>query len=680
MGGTLSYDETVNLRDDVEPRLNLGKPSALNPFIFDFEGRHASAATLDASGDLFAVNFGDRWANYPDSYRQDGLWHQGREVKRFVDLLNNATAKPVDVVAHSMGGLALRRYLADAGDAPSKVKRVVTYGTPHWGVKASTLLGAFGQPIDGSGGARDMDFDCASGRISYVGLGGVDNWFLEDLRHSTIPPEVAVATIGGRASILGNLGLVGGCSDFSDLIVTLSSSSLFAPIDAPLGQEQLVQSEQRLVTNRRHTEQTSDATAILCGLNPKCLVALVESPVDLDVEAPSGRRQRSDLAEIPFASYVSFFGPKGDEPSTVIVPLPETGDYRIRLTPKAGSAPDATYTLRVSVGGVDMLTVKDQKLSEIPPDGFSVSVDTNGNRAPTVTLGADISVEATSAVGAAVHLTASAASDPDGDPLLFTWTGPFGTLVGPSVEVTLPLGANQVTLAVSDGRGGVASDSVVVSVKDTTAPAVAAPAPVSVVATEPTGARGSASPALGAFLAGATAKDVADPSPIQLAATVNGAVVNNSSLFAIGTSTVTFSFRDASGNVGRATSQVTVTQPPPTCAVDFTSSVRINLGPVTLDKKTGRYAQNAQVKNTGPVPIQGPVSFVIDGLLATVRLSNQEGVTKCVAPLGSPYVRVKKGTDPSLGRGETVTVPLEFTAPSSAIVFQPRILAGVGPR
>lgn len=98
-----------------------------------------------------------------------------------------------------------------------------------------------------------------------------------------------------------------------------------------------------------------------------------------------------------------------------------------------------------------------------------------------------------------------------------------------------------------------------VTVADTKAPVVTPPAAVTLPATEAAGARPSASFALSLFLAGGSATDLVDPAPVRLTPQVSGADVTGSTLFPIGqTTVVTFRYRDASGNVGVATSRVTV--------------------------------------------------------------------------------------------------------------------------
>ena len=57
------------------------------------------------------------------------------------------------VVAHSMGGMAARSYIADQRtEAVQEIQQLITYGTPHWG----SLFTSEVQTI--SRGARDFGF------------------------------------------------------------------------------------------------------------------------------------------------------------------------------------------------------------------------------------------------------------------------------------------------------------------------------------------------------------------------------------------------------------------------------------------------------------------------------------------------------------------------------------------
>lgn len=94
------------------------------------------------------------------------------------------------------------------------------------------------------------------------------------------------------------------------------------------------------------------------------------------------------------------------------------------------------------------------------------------NHPPVADAGPDQTVECQGPAGTAVTLDGTGSTDPDGDVLTYTWTNTFGTASGPTPTVTLPLGVHTITLTVSDGNGGTASDTVVVTVVDTTPPVI----------------------------------------------------------------------------------------------------------------------------------------------------------------------------------------------------------------
>ena len=74
---------------------------------------------------------------------------------------------------------------------------------------------------------------------------------------------------------------------------------------------------------------------------------------------------------------------------------------------------------------------------------------------------------------AAVSLNGSG-SDADGDALTYEWTGPSGATAGAALSLSLPVGTHIFTLTVDDHNGGFASDMVVITVVDATAPVITA--------------------------------------------------------------------------------------------------------------------------------------------------------------------------------------------------------------
>jgi len=72
--------------------------------------------------------------------------------------------------------------------------------------------------------------------------------------------------------------------------------------------------------------------------------------------------------------------------------------------------------------------------------------------------------------GATVMLDGSASYDPDGDPLTYRWSWANGSAEGSNPIILLPLGIHQITLTVDDGKGLTSTDTLTVTVVDTTPP------------------------------------------------------------------------------------------------------------------------------------------------------------------------------------------------------------------
>lgn len=107
---------------------------------------------------------------------------------------------------------------------------------------------------------------------------------------------------------------------------------------------------------------------------------------------------------------------------------------------------------------------------------WTLAAVTTLNTPPIANAGADQTVECTGPGGASVTLNGSASFDPDGDPLTYTWTDELNNVIatGPAPTVSCSLGVHTFTLTVADGRGGTDSDTVVITVQDTTPPTIGA--------------------------------------------------------------------------------------------------------------------------------------------------------------------------------------------------------------
>lgn len=169
-----------------------------------------------------------------------------------------------------------------------------------------------------------------------------------------------------------------------------------------------------------------------------------------------------------------------------------------------------------------------------------------------------------------MNLNASGSSDPDSDPLTFTWTGPFseggGTVTGETVQVTVPLGTHTIDLLVEDSQGGTDTDFIVIQVVDTTPPVITLTGSSAV--TVEVGSLYDAS-----MDAGATASDTVD-GDLTGSIVTGGLPVNTS---APGTFQVTYNVTDQSDNAAvQVARTVTVVNTPPILANLTLSSATIN--------------------------------------------------------------------------------------------------------
>ncbi len=132
-----------------------------------------------------------------------------------------------------------------------------------------------------------------------------------------------------------------------------------------------------------------------------------------------------------------------------------------------GTGPQVRWlSAGVPVGSCTITAKVDDGRGGTASSSVSVSVVPRPNRPPTIACSAD---RPSVFAGERVHITTNA-SDPDGDPLTYTWRANAGRIIGSGAAVDfdttgLSPGNYTVTVRVDDGRGGAADCSSMVEVK-----------------------------------------------------------------------------------------------------------------------------------------------------------------------------------------------------------------------
>ncbi|HEV8386395.1 MAG TPA: HYR domain-containing protein [Nitrososphaera sp.] len=263
-------------------------------------------------------------------------------------------------------------------------------------------------------------------------------------------------------------------------------------------------------------------------------------------------------------------------------------------------------------------------------DGDSFTVTVEDTTAPTLTLSADITEEATGPSGATVAFSATAADLVDGDVSVDC------TPVSGSV---FSLGTTLVSCSASDVAGNDAQGMFNVIVQDTTAPTLALPADMTEEATGPGGA---------AVAFSASASDLVDGTVPVDCTPASG------STFSLGSTTVNCSAEDAAGNSAGGSFSVTVqdtTPPELTLSGDITEEATGPSGAVV------NFVTSATDIVDGPVSVDcNPISGTTFSLGTTVVECSATDAAGNTAE-GSFSVTVEDTTPPSLDLPSGITMP-----------------------
>jgi hypothetical protein len=143
----------------------------------------------------------------------------------------------------------------------------------------------------------------------------------------------------------------------------------------------------------------------------------------------------------------------GDQPAGPVATAQSAADGAFRFA-LDGAGP-GTYVVQERPQGGWVNTTPAAQVVTIPAGvgdaGFGVTFGNRAQHPPVADAGPAQTVDQTGPDGASVTLDGFGSTDPDGDELTYTWTGPFGTATGVTPPVTLPVGTWTITLTVDDG-------------------------------------------------------------------------------------------------------------------------------------------------------------------------------------------------------------------------------------
>ncbi len=277
------------------------------------------------------------------------------------------------------------------------------------------------------------------------------------------------------------------------------------------------------------------------------------------------------------------------------------------------------------------------------------------NEPPVADAGVDRVVECAGG-GASITLDASFSTDPDSETLSYSWEGPFGSATGMTAGVTLDLGVHTIYLTVDDGNGGIATDEMIVTVRDTTPPRIEAGSDITLEAVSTLGA-----PYVVAYNA------------LDTCGAVSVTIRPTPEYYPLGSTTVQVIARDESGNeatdnmvivVHDTTSPIVIA--PPSVIVDATAP----LTDVDLDPPGQASAMDTVDGVLTPTPdVTGPFDVGVHVITwsATDSSGNTGTATQTVTINNvAPTVSVSAPT--GVLEGDTVAFLLEFVDPDATLL------------
>ncbi|MCA1816957.1 MAG: Ig-like domain-containing protein [Acidobacteria bacterium] len=309
-----------------------------------------------------------------------------------------------------------------------------------------------------------------------------------------------------------------------------------------------------------------------CGGSAPCSVSVVGTTLEQPPTQGSGGAVNSSLG-VGTVTLATPLAPGASVNLRLLFGVQQHGDYHVSMVVEATSASGQT--------GQDEWELRGNTQTGGDTDGGC-------NTPPVANAGADQTIECGGAT-TSVLLDGSASTDADNDPLTYEWRE-GATVLGTTavLNTSLPFGAHNLTLKVTDPSGEFSTDTVNVHIVDTQAPSIAAPPNVSV-------STGAGATSCGAFVSDATLGTPSASDGCSTSVTVTRTGVPSGNDFPVGTTVVTYTADDGHGHTAQAHQTVTVTDnTPPTISApaNITVNAPANSCAVNLDPGTATAGDN----------------------------------------------------------------------------------------
>jgi HYR domain len=254
-------------------------------------------------------------------------------------------------------------------------------------------------------------------------------------------------------------------------------------------------------------------------------------------------------------SVVDREAPTVETPGTITVEATSPSGAAATFSVTAADAVDPSPTISCDKSSGDTFPVGTTQVSCTAKDASNntsaqavFAVNVTDTTAPQLqNMPAEITAEANGPTGSKVNYASPTAID--------IVDGPMPNVAcAPASGSTFHLDVNTVTCSSSDSRGNRGSATFRINIVDTTPPVIIPPGDTSVYAATDSGSYANDQGPISAFLQGAHTSDIADRDPVITS--------DHPDFFGVGTTNVTFTARDTSGNVASATAKLTVLPKP----------------------------------------------------------------------------------------------------------------------